>query len=69
MIIGTINYSEVYTAGAYAGGGGVHWVHVHPPPPHLGKKFRLEMSKGGEKVPPKYVDKKECARSIQIRQN
>ena len=44
----------LYT-GVYAGGGGVHWVHVHPPPPHLGKsspqkcpkeerKFRPDMS-------------------------
>ena len=47
------------------GGGGVHWVHVHPPPPplHLGKTFHSEMSKRGEKVPPTYVGKKECARS------
>ena len=52
--------------GAYAGGG-VHWVYVHPP--HLGKKFRSEMSKRGEKVPPRYVGKKECARSAQIPQN
>ena len=58
----------VQFAGAYAGGG-VHWVHVHPPPPHLGKKFRSEMSKRGEKVPPRYVGKKECARSPKIRQN
>ena len=27
-------------------------------PPPLGKKFRLEMSKRGEKVPPRYVGKK-----------
>ena len=46
-----------------------HWMHVHPPPPHLGKKFRKEMSKRGEKVPPRYVGKKECARSAQIQQN
>ena len=51
------------------GGGGMHWVHVHPPPPHPGKKFRSEMSTRGEKVPPRYVGKKECARSAQIRQN
>ena len=57
-----------YNAGAYAGG--VHWVHVHPPP-HLGKKFHseTEISKREEKVPPRYVGKKECARSAQIRQN
>ena len=39
--------------------GGVHWVHVHPPP-NLGKKFRSEMSKRGEKFQPRYVGKKEC---------
>ena len=44
----------------------MHWVHVHP---HLGKKFRSEMSKRREKVPPRYVGQKECARSAQIRQN
>ena len=49
-------------------GGGMHWVHVHPPP-HPGKKFRSEMSTRGEKVPPRYVGKKECARSAQIRHN
>ena len=38
-----------------------------PPPPHLGIKFRSEMSKRGEKVPPRYVGKKECTRSAQIR--
>ena len=53
--------------GAYTRGG-VHRVQVHPPP-HLGKKFRSEMFKRGEKVPPRYVGKKECARSAQIRQN
>ena len=39
-----------------------------PPPPHLEKKFRSEIFKRGEKVPPRYVGKKECARSAQIRQ-
>ena len=43
---------------------GVHWVYVH-----LEKKFHSEMSKRGEKVPPRYVGIKECARSAQIRQN
>ena len=43
-----------YLSCAYAGGGG--GVHVHHP--HLGKKFRSEMSKKGEKVPPRYVGKK-----------
>ena len=38
-------------------------------PPHLGKKFCSEMSKRGEKVPPRYLGKKECARSAQIPQN
>ena len=47
--------------------GGVHWVHVHPSSPHLGKKFRS--AKRGEKVPPRYVGKKKCARFTQIRQN
>ena len=46
---------------------GVHWVHVHPSPP--GKKFRSEMSIRGEKVTPRYVGKKERARSEQIQQN
>ena len=56
-------------SGAYAGVK-VHWVHVHPPPPpNLGKKFRSEMSNRGEKVPPRYVGKKEYARSAQIPQN
>ena len=54
--------------GAYAGGGGALGARASPPP-HLGKKFRLEMSKRGEKVPPRYVGKKECARSAQMRQN
>ena len=35
----------------------------------LGKTSRSEMFKRGEKVPPRYVGKKECARSAQIRQN
>ena len=39
------------------------------PPPHLGKKFRSEISKREEKVPPRYVGKKECARSAQIPRN
>ena len=38
-------------------------------PLHLEKKFRSEMSKRGEKIPPIYVGKKECACSAQIRQN
>ena len=38
-------------------------------PSHLGKNFHSEMSKRGEKVPPRYVSKKECAHSAQIRQN
>ena len=38
-------------------------------PPHLEKKFCSEMSKRGQKVPPRYVGKKECTCSIQIRQN
>ena len=54
---------ESVITGAYAGRGGVH---MNPPP---GKKFRSEMSKRGVKVPPRYVGKKECARSAQIRQN
>ena len=29
-----------------------------PPPPHLGKKFRSEMSKRREKFPPRYIGKK-----------
>ena len=60
----------VIAPGAYAGGGGgVHWVHVHPHP-NLGKKFRSEMSrKRNDKVPPRYFGKKECARSAQIQQN
>ena len=46
--------------GAYAGGRGAH----------AGEGGgRLEKSKRGEKVPPRYVGKKECARSAQIRQN
>ena len=49
--------------------GGVHWVHLAPPPPHLGKKFRSEIFKREEKVPPRYVGKKECARSAQIPRN
>ena len=40
-----------------------------PLPAHLEKKFRSEMSKRGEKVPLRYVGKKECACSAQIRQN
>ena len=40
-----------------------------PPPPPPGKKFRSEMSKREEKFPPRYVGKKECARSAQIPQN
>ena len=51
--------------GAYAGGGALS----ARAPPHLGKKFRSEMSKRGEKVPSRYVGKKECAHSAQIRQN
>ena len=39
------------------------------PPLTWEKKFRLEMSKRGKKVPPRYVGKKECARSAQIPQN
>ena len=69
-ILRSLEYSEykmICLSGAYAGGG-VHWVHVHPPP-HLGKTFRSEMSERGEKVPPRYVCKKECARSAQIPQN
>ena len=31
---------------------------MHPPPPTWKKKFRSEMSKRGEKVPPRYVGKK-----------
>ena len=48
-------------------GGGALGARAPPPPPE--KKFRSEMSKRGEKVPPRYVGKKECARSAQIRQN
>ena len=51
------------------GGGGDALGARAPPPPHPGKKFRSEMSTRGEKVPPRYVGKKECARSAQIRQN
>ena len=49
--------------------GGALGARAPPPPPNLGKKFRSEMSKRGEKVPPRYLGKKECARSAQIRQN
>ena len=48
------------------GGGALGDVH---PPPHLGKKLRSEMSKREVKVPPRYIGKKECARSAQIPQN
>ena len=48
------------------GGGGCALGARTPPPPHLGKKFRSKMSKRGEKVLPRYVGKKECARSAQI---
>ena len=51
------------------GGGAALGARAPPPPPHLGKKFRSEMSKRGEKVPPRYVGKKECVRSAQIPQN
>ena len=40
-----------------------------PPTPHLGKKFRSEISKRGDKVSPRYIGKKECARSAQTPQN
>ena len=50
-------------------GGGCTGCTCTSPPPHLGKKFRSEMSKRGEKVPPRYVGKKECAHSAQIPQN
>ena len=51
-------------------GGGFAMGARAPPLLHnLEKKFRSWMSKQGEKVPPKYVGKKECARSAQIRQN
>ena len=53
----------------HRGGGGALGARAPPPPPHLGKKFRSEMSKRGEKALPRYVGKKECARSAQIRQN
>ena len=46
--------------------GGALGAHAPPPPP--GKTFRSEMSERGEKVPPRYVGKKDCARSAQIRQ-
>ena len=49
--------------------GGGDALGARAPPPHPGKKFRSEMSTRGEKVPPRYVGKKECARSAQIRQN
>ena len=55
--------------GVYAGGGGAQGALAPPPPSHLGKKFRSEMSKREEKVPPRYVGKKEFERSAQIRQN
>ena len=57
---------RVIQTGAYAGGGGGALGAREPPLPHLEKKFRSEMSKRGEKVPPRYVGKKECARSAQI---
>ena len=58
--------AKVFTPGAYAGeGGGAR----EPPTPTWEKKFRSEMSKRGEKVPSRYVGKKECTRSAQIRQN
>ena len=59
-------FNELNVIGQARTQGGVH---VHPPPPHLGKKFRSEMSKRGEKVPPRYVGKNECVRSAKIRQN
>ena len=43
--------------GAYAGGEGALGARA-PPSPHLGKKFRSEMPKRGEKVPPIYVGEK-----------
>ena len=43
------------------GGGGALGARVPPLPP--GKQFRSEMSERGEKVPPRYVGKQECARS------
>ena len=48
------------------GGGGCTGCTCTSPP---AKKFRSEMSKRGEKVPPRYVGKKECARSSQVPQN
>ena len=50
-----------WTIGTYAGAGGARGPCA---PPHLGKKFRPEMSKRGEKVSPRYVGKKECALSL-----
>ena len=47
------------------GGGGLLGARAPPPPPHQGKKFRSEMSKRGEKVLPRCIGKKECARSAQ----
>ena len=54
-----------FTAGAYARGGGALGARA---PPTWEKKVRSEMSKE-EKVTPRYVGKKECARSAQIPQN
>ena len=50
------------------GGGGGALGACAPSPPNPGKIFRSEMSKRGEKVPTRYVRKKECARSAQIPQ-
>ena len=69
-ILRSLEYSEykmICLSGAYTGG--CTGCTCTPPPPHLGKTFRLEISKRGEEVPPRYVGKKECARSAQIPQN
>ena len=54
----TMSLKSMYGMRVRRGGGGA-----------LGKKFCLEMSKRGAKVPPRYVGQKECACSAQIRQN
>ena len=49
--------TSLYDRRVRVGGGGVHWVHVHPPPPGEKVPLRSEMSKRGEKVPPRYLTK------------
>ena len=53
--------------GAYAGGG-VHWVHVHPPPTWE-KSSPQKCPKEEIAFRPDISAKKECARSAQMPQN